>query len=51
MKDKVLVIGGAGFVGSHLCKELSDLNYDVVSLDNYFTGSSSNHHAGVQYLE
>lgn len=51
MKDKVLVIGGAGFVGSHLCKQLADLNYDVVSLDNYFTGSSSNHHAGVQYLE
>lgn len=51
MKEKVLVIGGAGFVGSHLCKQLADMDYDVVSLDNYFTGSSSNHHAGVQYLE
>jgi len=37
-KKKILVTGGAGFIGSHLCEELvkSDRNI-VYSLDNYFT--------------
>jgi len=51
MQNKVLVIGGAGFVGSNLCKQLVELDYYVVSLDNYFTGSNLNHHDGVHYLE
>lgn len=51
MQDRILVIGGAGFVGSNLCKQLVKLNHYVVSLDNYFTGSNANHHEGVHYLD
>ncbi|NLU96923.1 ADP-L-glycero-D-manno-heptose-6-epimerase [Marinomonas sp. UCMA 3892] len=47
---KVLVTGGAGFVGSHLCERLVTMGYDVYSLDNYFTGSEANHVAGVTYI-
>ncbi|MEL0622537.1 NAD-dependent epimerase/dehydratase family protein [Marinomonas arenicola] len=51
MSDKkVLVTGGAGFVGSHLCERLVKMGYDVYSLDNYFTGSEANHVAGVSYI-
>jgi len=49
---KVLVTGGAGFVGSHLCERLAqDENNDVYSLDNYFTGSENNHVANVTYIK
>lgn len=48
MKD-VLVIGGAGFVGSHLCERLQAEGYNVTSLDNYSTGSVNNHIEGVDY--
>lgn len=51
MKKKVLVTGGAGFVGSHLCEKLVARNYEVYSLDNYFTGSKENHIDGVTYIE
>lgn len=47
---KILVTGGAGFVGSHLSERLVSLGHDVVSLDNYFTGSVDNHVAGVTYV-
>jgi UDP-glucose 4-epimerase len=47
---KVLVTGGAGFVGSHLCEELVKRNYQVTSLDNYYMGSSANHVEGVRYI-
>ncbi|MDO8576574.1 MAG: NAD-dependent epimerase/dehydratase family protein [bacterium] len=47
----VLVTGGAGFVGSHLCKKLAAEGYTVISLDNYFTGSRENHAPGVEYRE
>jgi UDP-glucose 4-epimerase len=47
----ILVTGGAGFVGSHLCKRLVQAGHTVVSLDNYFTGSKENHVAGVEYIE
>jgi len=47
----ILVTGGAGFVGSALCKRLRDEGHDVYSLDNYFTGSEDNHHEGVTYLD
>ena len=51
-KKKILVTGGAGFVGSHLCEKLAkDENNDVYSLDNYFTGSRENHVANVTYIE
>ena len=39
---KILVTGGAGFLGSHLCERLLEEGNEVVSLDNYFTGSKSN---------
>jgi UDP-glucuronate decarboxylase len=39
---KILVTGGAGFLGSHLCERLLADGNEVVSLDNYFTGSKSN---------
>ncbi|QPF87810.1 SDR family oxidoreductase [Bradyrhizobium genosp. L] len=39
---KVLVTGGAGFLGSHLCERLMDQGHDVLCVDNYFTGSRAN---------
>ncbi|MEK9940367.1 MAG: UDP-glucuronic acid decarboxylase family protein, partial [Methylotenera sp.] len=39
---KVLVTGGAGFLGSHLCERLLNLGHDVLCVDNYFTGSKRN---------
>lgn len=39
---KILVTGGAGFIGSHLCERLSESGHDVLCADNYFTGSKSN---------
>jgi UDP-glucose 4-epimerase len=47
----VVVTGGAGFVGSHLCERLVRDGYRVISLDNYFAGSKENHVAGVEYRE
>lgn len=38
----ILVTGGAGFIGSHLCERLLSLGYEVVCLDNFFTGSKEN---------
>lgn len=39
---KILVTGGAGFLGSHLCERLLKANYDVLCVDNFFTGSKEN---------
>jgi UDP-glucuronate decarboxylase len=39
---RILVTGGAGFIGSHLCERLLDLGNEVICLDNYFTGSKMN---------
>ena len=39
---RVLVTGGAGFIGSHLCKRLLDDGNDVLCLDNFFTGNKRN---------
>ncbi|MFL2560005.1 MAG: UDP-glucuronic acid decarboxylase family protein [Gammaproteobacteria bacterium] len=39
---KILVTGGAGFIGSHLCKKLVETGDDVLSIDNYFTGTKRN---------
>ena len=39
---KILVTGGAGFIGSHLCKKLINEGNDVLCIDNYFTGTKEN---------
>jgi UDP-glucuronate decarboxylase len=41
-KKRVLVTGGAGFLGSHLCDRLVEAGHDVVCVDNFFTGSKRN---------
>ena len=51
MSKLILVTGGAGFVGSNLCKRLVAEGYRVISLDNYFTGTREAHVAGVEYRE
>ena len=39
---RILVTGGAGFLGSHLCERLLDQGHDVICLDNFFTSQKSN---------
>ncbi len=39
---KVIVTGGAGFLGSHLCERLLEKGYDVICVDNYFSGRKEN---------
>jgi nucleoside-diphosphate-sugar epimerase len=39
---KILVTGGTGFIGSHLCKKLLNQGHYVICLDNNFTGSIDN---------
>jgi UDP-glucose 4-epimerase len=49
---KILITGGAGFIGSNLCERLVKVpNYEIWSLDNYSTGSVNNHIDGVHYIE
>ncbi len=47
---KVLVTGGVGFIGSNLIKELNRLDFEIVSLDNYSTGSINNQIENVKYI-
>ncbi|HAQ65788.1 MAG TPA: NAD-dependent dehydratase [Bacteroidales bacterium] len=53
MKKKILVTGGAGFIGSHLCERLLNEGNEVICLDNYFTGQKANvaHLIGNPYFE
>jgi UDP-glucose 4-epimerase len=51
MHKTIVVTGGAGFIGSHLCEALVAQGHRVISLDNYFTGSKDNHVPGVEYRE
>ncbi len=51
MSKLVLVTGGAGFIGSNLCKRLAADGHKVISLDNYFTGTKDAHIKGVEYRE
>ena len=39
---RVLVTGGAGFIGSNLCERLLDSGYEVICMDNFYTGSKAN---------
>jgi UDP-glucuronate decarboxylase len=52
-RKKVLVTGGAGFLGSHLCERLLDRGDDVICVDNFFTGQKANvaHLIGNPYFE
>lgn len=40
--NKILVTGGAGFLGSHLCDKLISLGHDILCVDNFYTGDKSN---------
>ena len=42
MSKRILVTGGAGFLGSHLCERLLAAGNDVLCVDNYFTGNKQN---------
>jgi len=44
MRNRILVTGGAGFLGSHLCDRLVHEGHDVICLDNLFTGNKKNIH-------
>jgi len=42
MKKRILVTGGAGFIGSHLCEKLLNKGNEVICVDNFFTGNKQN---------
>lgn len=46
---RILVTGGAGFVGTNLIKRLLAEGHEVVSIDNYSTGTTKNHQVGAEY--
>jgi len=50
---RILVTGGAGFIGSHLCEELLNRGNEIICLDNFFTGSKENirHLIGNSFFE
>lgn len=48
---KILVTGGAGFVGTNLIKRLLKDGHEVISIDNYTTGLKENHQFGCKYME
>ena len=48
---KILVTGGVGFIGSNLIKGLKELNFELVSLDDYSTGLKAKELDGVQYIK
>lgn len=53
MRKRILITGGAGFLGSHLCEKLLYQGNDVICVDNYFTGDKKNieHLIGNPYFE
>ena len=53
MSKTILVTGGAGFIGSHLCEKLIEQGNYVTCLDNFFTGSKKNveHLIGDKHFE
>ena len=42
LQKRILVTGGAGFIGSHLCEKLLDLGHEVLCVDNFYTSSRAN---------
>jgi UDP-glucuronate decarboxylase len=42
MKKKILITGGSGFIGSHLCERLLKEENEVICMDNFFTGNKQN---------
>jgi UDP-glucose 4-epimerase len=48
---KILITGGAGFVGTNLVKRLVEQGHEVISVDNYSTGLKENHIDGCEYLQ
>jgi len=50
---RILITGGAGFLGSHLCERLLNEGHDIICLDNFFTGSKNNilHLSGHPHFE
>jgi len=42
MRKKILVTGGAGFIGSHLCEKLLEEGHEVICVDNFYTGNKDN---------
>ena len=42
IRKRILVTGGCGFLGSHLCKRLLNNGHDVIAVDNFFTGTKEN---------
>lgn len=51
MKDRVVVTGGAGFIGSHLVDRLISMDYDVLVVDNLLSGSEDNVNKGAEFLK
>lgn len=49
--SKILVTGGAGFVGSNLIKRLKNEGHNIVSIDDYSSGKKTNHIEGVTYID
>jgi len=42
MKKRILITGGAGFIGYHLCERLLNEGNEAICVDNFFTGSKQN---------
>ena len=42
IRKRIMITGGPGFLGSHLCKRLLDEGNEVICVDNFFTGTKNN---------
>jgi len=50
VQKTILITGGAGFIGSHLCRRLIEEKNSVICLDNYFTGRKDNINELIKHL-